>query len=154
MPFNCVKWINKGVAISILRDARLTALDCSYSAGGLRMPGELTRYLFLRATLVFVAVCKNIKHSVAKPHAGLPSPLSLLSQTAIHFCKIFKSKSIFFFVISLFVAHITTMSKKKIIKEICVRQALLIISERGKLWTSAILSDLNCWHLFYYSITV
>ena len=58
------------------------------------MPGELTRYLFLRATLVFVAVCKNIKHSVAKPHAGLPSPLSLLSQTAIRFCKIFKSKSI------------------------------------------------------------
>lgn len=51
MPFNCVKWINKGVAVSILRDARLTALDCSYSAG-FRMPGELRRYLFLRATLV------------------------------------------------------------------------------------------------------
>ena len=79
IPFNCVKKISKGVAISILRDARLTDLDCSYSAG-------------FRATLVFVAVCKNIKHySVAKPHAGVPSSLSLLSQTAIRFCKIFKS---------------------------------------------------------------
>ena len=61
----------------------------------------------------FVAVCKNIKHySVAKPHAGVPSPLSLLSQTAIRFCKIFKSKAIFFFVVSLLVAHITMRSKK------------------------------------------
>ena len=75
--------------------ARLTALDCSYSAG-FRMPGELRRYLF-SVQPSFVAVCKNIKHySVAKPHAGVPSPLSLLSQTAIRFSKIFKSKSIFF----------------------------------------------------------
>ena len=122
MPFNCVKWINKGVAISTLRDARLTALDCSYSAG-LRIPGELKHYLFLRATLVFVAVCKNIKHySVTKPHAGVPSPLSLLSQTAFRFCKIFKSKAIFFFFLSLLVAHITMMSKKKLSRKFaCAR---------------------------------
>lgn len=102
----------------------------------------------------FVAVCKNIKHySVAKPHSGLPSPLSFFHKQLFVFVR-YSSPSLSFSSFFLCLSLISQWCRKKVIKEICVRQELLIISERAKLWTSAILSDLNCWHLFYYSITV
>lgn len=106
----------------------------------------------------FVAVCKNIKHySVAKPHSGVPSPLSFFHKQLFVFERYSSpslSLQVYLFLRYFFACRSYHNDvEKKIIKEICVRQELLIISERAKLWTSAILSDLNCWHLFYYSST-